>query len=175
MQSRGRAIFQGCVNLFVVLGSFSQLINFQLTEGGQGNTKEDAAQGLSDLSRGAAPFGAQHLPVHYPQQGGLPGVNDPGPSSHPRGPPNLGQLSALAVQASPVSVQQSGQSHHDDGGDQSGSASTSKDGAGSPGQSSTPPVAHSRRGGRNPAIGTEEWTRQRKDNHVRNLNLLRKR
>ena len=29
----------------------------------------------------------------------MPGIGDPGPSSHPRGPPNLGQLSAVAAAA----------------------------------------------------------------------------
>ena len=88
---------------------------------------------------------------------GLPGINDPGPSSHPRGPPNLGQLSAVAMQAESVNVQppppQPPQPPpqprpEDVAPDQSQTASTS------------------RRGGRSATMGTDEWSRQRKDNHV---------
>jgi len=81
---------------------------------------------------------------------GIPGINDPGPSSHPRGPPNLGQLSAVAMQAESVNVQQPPQQQprlEDGTADQSQTASTS------------------RRGGRSATTGTDEWSRQRKDNH----------
>lgn len=144
---------------------------------GQGNPKEDAAQTLSNLSQ--APFG-QQLPVHYPAgaSGGLPGINDPGPSSHPRGPPNLGQLSAVAMQAAPVSAPPSqGQPGRPEEGAVVGSqvpnaAGTSTGATEAAGQAttSTQPTSNtstgSRRGAR-AALGSDEWTRMRKDNHVR--------
>jgi hypothetical protein len=123
----------------------------KLTEG-QGNPKEDAAQALSNLSQGSSPFG----------------INDPGPSSHPRGPPNLGQLSAVAMQAAPVNIQQ--QPRPEDGPpDQPQNASVNpvyKDGS----DSASAPVATTgnsggRRSARSAPIGTDEWSRQRKDNH----------
>ncbi|KAF8900128.1 hypothetical protein CPB84DRAFT_1779378 [Gymnopilus junonius] len=135
---------------------------------GQG-TKEDAAQTLSNLAQGS-PFG-QHLPVHYqpPAPGGLPGINDPGPSSHPRGPPNLGQLSAVAMQAAPAPIQQA--PRPEDGSaeqNQIGSnAAAAKDGESASDVSApTPtPTSGGRRGGRGAAMGSDEWSRQRKDNH----------
>ncbi|KAF5329402.1 hypothetical protein D9619_008977 [Psilocybe cf. subviscida] len=147
----------------------SSLINEQ----GQG-TKEDAAQTLSNLAQAPPPFGAHQLPVHYqPGAPGLPGINDPGPSSHPRGPPNLGQLSAVAMQAAPVNVQQHQPPPHpeDAGGEQSGSVgspSTKEDDGqhqqSSVGQASAS-AGGSRRGGRSATMGSDEWSRQRKDNH----------
>ncbi|KXN83196.1 Centromere-binding protein 1 [Leucoagaricus sp. SymC.cos] len=142
------------------------------------NPKEDAAQALSNLAAHPV-FGPP--PVHYPPppgtSTGLPGINDPGPSSHPRGPPNLGQLSAVALQATPAaaqaqrpegspsderSVQQLQQAA------QHVQAITTNTGdadkaATSPGTPTTTTSAGGRR--RNPAMGSDEWTRQRKDNH----------
>ncbi len=147
----------------------------QLTEG-QGNPKEDAAQTLSNLAQ--APY-AQQLPVHYPTPGGLPGINDPGPSSHPRGPPNLGQLSAVAMQAAPVQPQPPQQGQLPPGrpedGAPGGNLAQNAPGASTEGtaQPTTPNQVSSgsastggRRGANRAAIGTDEWTRQRKDNHV---------
>ncbi|PPQ81972.1 hypothetical protein CVT24_008991 [Panaeolus cyanescens] len=137
------------------------------------NPKEDAAQALSNLSQ--APFGAPHVPVHFPQGAatGLPGINDPGPSSHPRGPPNLGQLSAVAMQAPPLNVQP--QPHPqapprpEDSAEQIQNAAA---GAAAPKDASAPPASApattstgGRRGGRSATMGSDEWTRQRKDNH----------
>lgn len=139
----------------------------------EGNTKEDAAQVLSNLAA-FSPGAAQ-----YPQQGastGLPGINDPGPSSHPRGPPNLGQLSAVALQATSAasqplrpegsvtderSVQQLQQAAQLVQAVTGGSDTADKT-VGSPTASVT--TSGGRR--RNPAMGSDEWTRQRKDNHV---------
>ncbi|KAF8181051.1 hypothetical protein BJ912DRAFT_854933, partial [Pholiota molesta] len=136
------------------------------------NPKEDAAQTLSNLAQAPPPpFGAQHLPVHYqPNATGLPGINDPGPSSHPRGPPNLGQLSAVAMQAAPVNVQHQGPPPRaDDGGvDQNlsaGSPSAKEGEGGDGGQGSVSAPTGGRRGGRSAAMGSDEWSRQRKDNH----------
>ncbi len=127
------------------------------------------------------------MPVHYQSAApGIPGINDPGPSSHPRGPPNLGQLSAVAtMQAAPsqqqvqqVQQQQQqqglpppGGSHADDGGADgnmsSGSPSGKEGGEGEGGQASASAPSGGRRGGRTAAMGSDEWSRQRKDNHVR--------
>lgn len=92
----------------------------------------------------------------------MPGIGDPGPSSHPRGPPNLGQLSAAAaaaVQTAAIPTGPPGQEDEDpkkdfDDGDKSKAAPTSGTGSGRT------------RGNRTAAMGTDEWARQRKDNHV---------
>lgn len=139
----------------------------------EGNPKEDAAQALSNLAAHPV-FGT--APVHYPPppgaSTGLPGINDPGPSSHPRGPPNLGQLSAVALQATPAppqpprpegsptderSVQQLQQAAQHVQAVTSGSEGADK------AVSSPTSTTGGRR--RNPAMGSDEWTRQRKDNH----------
>ena len=94
---------------------------------------------------------------------GIPGIGDPGPSSHPRGPPNLGQLSAAAAAAvqtpamPPVPPVPEGEeaSQETDDPDKPKAASTSGTGSGRT------------RGNRNAAMGSDEWARQRKDNHVR--------
>lgn len=78
---------------------------------------------------------------------------DPGPSSHPFGPPNLGQFNSLVARTvSPAAV--SPQSN-DDEGEEGGK------------RSSTAPSTGGRRRGGDPAAGTEEWTKKRKENHVR--------
>lgn len=132
------------------------------------NPKEDAAQALSNLAQ--TPFAPQHfLP---PPGNGLPGINDPGPSSHPRGPPGLGQLSSVAMQAAPASVQQPQQqspqhSGAEDHKDHEAASGGSVDG-GSPAAPTTPAATTStggRRGARSAAMGSDEWSRQRKDNH----------
>ncbi|KAJ3509900.1 hypothetical protein NLJ89_g4972 [Agrocybe chaxingu] len=137
----------------------------KLTEQG-GNPKEDAAQALSNLAQ--TPFGSQHLPVHFPAGAstGLPGINDPGPSSHPRGPPNLGQLSAVAMQAAPVNVQQT-QSQEEDKPEQQNlsAASSTNEAATTSAPAASTTTTGGRRGGRSAAMGSDEWSRQRKDNH----------
>ncbi|KAF8889108.1 hypothetical protein BD779DRAFT_1623361 [Infundibulicybe gibba] len=140
--------------------------------------KEDAAQTLSNLAQTQAPFAPQgphhQLPIPHPYPGpqhggGMPGINDPGPSSHPRGPPNLGQLSAVAMQAAPagtrpqVQVQpqqqvqgqevEEGPSDADDAAKNASSASNAQ------------PPAHTSRPRRSATMGSDEWSRQRKDNH----------
>jgi len=144
--------------LMTLLRNFPMSMLSKLTEG-QANPKEDAAQAAQTLSNLAqTPYGQQ---LHYPagpSAGGLPGINDPGPSSHPRGPPNLGQLSAVAMQAAPVIVQsqppqQSGMSED--------VSDTSETGQSAPSQ----PTSGGRRGANRAAMGSDEWTRLRKDNH----------
>ncbi|KAG7087730.1 hypothetical protein E1B28_013676 [Marasmius oreades] len=154
--------------------------------GSDGNLKADAAQTLSNLSQQQPgfppPVGAQlpagvtlpHGLVPPPPSGqfppGFPG--EPGPNSHPRGPPNLGQLSAaVAMQAAPPPPPPSGQQQPAGGGtkppeDDDGDLSDGKGKSdGSP--TSTPaPGSAGRRGGRNgAAMGSDEWARMRKDNH----------
>ncbi|KAI6037977.1 hypothetical protein EDC04DRAFT_2896995 [Pisolithus marmoratus] len=133
---------------------------------GQVDIPADAAQSLQALAQaGMFPIqgsNQQQLP-HAPHQvvphtaaQGVPGIGDPGPSSHPSGPPNLGQLSAAAVAAQgpqlppgPPPQDMSDVQDEGDSEDKSKNASTS-------GRT---------RGSRNPAMGTDEWARQRKDNH----------
>jgi hypothetical protein len=97
------------------------------------------------------------LALQYPAPTGIPGINDPGPSSHPRGPPNLEQLSNVAMQAAPVK-QQSQQPPRPE---------EEQDGSQSPaGGGPTSASAGGRRSARSATMGTDEWSRQRKDNHV---------
>lgn len=161
--------------------------------------KEDAAQTLSNLAF-AAPAPNQPTPqqLAYHTVAGLPGINDPGPSSHPRGPPNLGQLSAVALQAAPAPLVPGQLSPHpppptqqpqhhpipqdDEGGteDEAVGVAGPKDGpqagTSAAGSTSTASAASAggRRGARSAAMGSDEWARQRKDNHVgeiMNVNL----
>lgn len=140
-----------------------------------------AAETLSNLSQAAAFQGhpglaqaqqiAQHYAAHLPHH---PHVlaTDPGPSSHPRGPPNLGQLSAAAsaIQGGPqgqASRAQDGDERKENGsveGNASGSGEGEGDGQDKPNSSSK--SGGGRRGGRSATMTNDEWTRQRKDNHV---------
>ncbi|KAF8644020.1 hypothetical protein AX16_008736 [Volvariella volvacea WC 439] len=155
---------------------------FKLAEAHQGG-KEDAAQALSNLSQGQAPPfppGHHQIPIQHPYPGqhpppGLPGINDPGPSSHPRGPPNLGQLSALAMQAAPAAVGAVRPAVAPDGQPASGAApgqemqsAPAGDAAAQAAADKPAPAPVSTTGrsrGRSAVMGTDEWTRQRKDNH----------
>lgn len=138
-------------------------------EQGQGNPKEDAAQTLSNLAQGSSPFGTLQ---YSPNASGLPGINDPGPSSHPRGPPNLGQLSAVAMQAAPVNVQTGRQDGNAENAS-TGSASAKEGDSSEANQAtSTSAPTGGRRSGRSATMGSDEWSRQRKDNHVGVLLLL---
>jgi len=96
------------------------------------------------------------LALQFPPPSGMPGINDPGPSSHPRGPPNLEQLSAVAMQAAPVK-QQPQPPRPSDG-------VPEPDGSQSPAGGIAAASAGARKT-RNVAMGSDEWTRQRKDNH----------
>ncbi|KAG6861810.1 hypothetical protein C0995_011691 [Termitomyces sp. Mi166 len=135
--------------------------------------KEDAAQTLSNLSAQQPPFPPGAFPPH---PGGLPGINDPGPSSHPRGPPNLGQLSAVAMSASPAASapqppQIPGQPEASEEERRAAAvvaaaAAAAQVGAASEVKPTAPsPTATRGRGGRSATMGSDEWTRQRKDNH----------
>jgi len=117
-----------------------------LYQNGQVDLGPDAAQSLQALAQGLFPI--QAPPTAFP------GLGDPGPSSHPRGPPNLGQLSAAAAAAvqsppippgPPIQEDEEANKEGDDGDKPKGSGRS--------------------RGNRPAAMGTDEWARQRKDNH----------
>ena len=100
------------------------------------------------------------LALQYSPPTGIPGINDPGPSSHPRGPPNLEQLSAVAMQAAPVKQQPQPPRPEDGVPEPDGSESPAGQ------QLSTSASAVARRNARSVNTGSDEWTRLRKDNHV---------
>ncbi|TFY61661.1 hypothetical protein EVG20_g6973 [Dentipellis fragilis] len=161
-----------------LLRSLPGVFNKQLVE--QGNLKEAAAETLSNLAQAsptsiataAATFAPVYPPPHPGSAHGLPAISDPGPSSHPRGPPNLGQLSALAsaVQGMRAQAQEAEEEAEEGGEEGQGSPSSQQnaeqqqEGGGAGGQQ---PTSTSRPRGRNINMGSEEWARQRKDNHVR--------
>ncbi|KAI4522565.1 hypothetical protein EV122DRAFT_259894 [Schizophyllum commune] len=138
--------------LLAILRNVPNLLQGKVPDSGG---KEDAAQILSNLAQFNQQ--AQMQPVAYP------GVGDAGPSTHPRGPPNLTQLATANLAATlaarptnpnlptatvpgPTTVDSSPTEESSQAPNSTGSAS-------------------GRRAGRNPAMGTDEWTRQRKDNH----------
>jgi hypothetical protein len=151
----------------------------------QGSLKESAAEALSALgalgqpqpsntpaggpSGLPFPVSKQQSPVHSQQALALLSLAEPGPSSHPNGPPNLGHLSALAAAAggsSAVPVP-----------DSLTRSSDVKPVAGEAAKESSPSSATPTRtrGARSANMGSDEWARQRKDNHVRSSrsNFLR--
>ena len=115
------------------------------------------------------------MPQH--QLGPFPG-SDPGPSTHPRGPPNLNQIPVVPPpQGLPQNPVQGGQrrlrtpqAHRTPGSDES--PGDVGDGAGVDGDGMGPPSPHDTvpggrtRGGRAAGMSNDEWARQRKDNHV---------
>ncbi|KAH9932846.1 hypothetical protein B0H21DRAFT_760478 [Amylocystis lapponica] len=161
----------------------------------RGDLKDSAAaETLSNLSQATFaqhqahqqhPHHPQHLqhPHHYPVHPHHPHVTlaDPGPSTHPRGPPNLGQLSAAAsALQSPTAPPQQGQmpmmrahsqegddgmGNDDGGGDGMDGGSGGEGGADGDKPNSSGGKAGGRRGGRSATMSNDEWTRQRKDNH----------
>ncbi|KAA1474126.1 hypothetical protein DENSPDRAFT_314258 [Dentipellis sp. KUC8613] len=164
-----------------LLRSLPGVFNKQLVE--QGNLKEAAAETLSNLAQASptsvATAAATFAPVYPPQPPhpgsvhGLPAISDPGPSSHPRGPPNLGQLSALAsaVQGMRAQAQEAEEEAEEGGEEGQGSPNSQQnqdqqqqqqEGGSAGGQQ---PASTSRPRGRNINMGSEEWARQRKDNH----------
>ncbi|KAF8467048.1 hypothetical protein DFH94DRAFT_779949 [Russula ochroleuca] len=167
--TRIRTPFRDMVGFLVVVGS-DQLIDEQ------GSLKESAAEALSALGAlgqpqaSSAPAGGpsglpfplskQQSPVHSQQALALLSLAEPGPSSHPNGPPNLGQLSALAAAAGgsapvPDSQTRSSDVKSANAGDAPKSAESSP---------SAPPATRTR-GARSANMGSDEWARQRKDNH----------
>ncbi|OSD00680.1 hypothetical protein PYCCODRAFT_1437004 [Trametes coccinea BRFM310] len=150
----------------------------------RGDLKDSAAaEALSNLSQTA--FMQQHLPQAHPGQFPPQGIHphqqplqhngiggEPGPSSHPRGPPNLGQLSAIAsalqanapqaanaTEARPPSATQDGSAPQE-------SPSPAADLTSGEGDRASPSQKTSgRRGGRSATMTNDEWARIRKDNH----------
>ncbi|KAI0673185.1 hypothetical protein C8Q78DRAFT_1077465 [Trametes maxima] len=139
-----------------------------------------AAETLSNLSQTVA--SQQQVPQTHPaqfpphgmhphqqpvQHNGMP--NEPGPSSHPRGPPNLGQLSAAAsaLQTNAPQPPPSGEGRppSQDEGAPHGSPSPVE--GGSPDDERPAPATKTsgRRGGRSATMTNDEWARVRKDNH----------
>ncbi|KAI9431164.1 hypothetical protein H4582DRAFT_2009996 [Lactarius indigo] len=136
----------------------------------QGTLKESAAEALSALgslgqpqSNNAPAGGPSGLPfplqkqqppppppVHSQQALTLLSLAEPGPSSHPNGPPNLGQLSALAAAA---------------GGSGAVPPGSSAEAPKSADSGPTTPAPTRSRGARSANMGSDEWARQRKDNH----------
>ncbi|KAI0791066.1 hypothetical protein C8Q75DRAFT_759177 [Abortiporus biennis] len=118
-----------------------------------------AAETLSNLSQSGFqphPLG-QGLPLHTQFQAQL--MSEPGPSSHPRGPPTLGQFSASPTSALRQGAEDEGQSMEmEDPASQGGEGSPSPDD-----KPSSKPAG--RRGGRSATMTNDEWARQRKDNH----------
>jgi transcriptional regulator CBF1 len=143
----------------------------QLVAQGDGKDSADAAHTLSNLSQ--ANFSSSHqLPQHthltHAQTQGNPFPHgEPGPSSHPRGPPNLGDLSALASQSQPIPATRAQPLMQDMDDGASDDSHEMKEPKASP-----PATTTGKRGGRSATMGSEEWTRQRKDNHVSLLELL---
>ncbi|KAK0470011.1 uncharacterized protein EV420DRAFT_1497938 [Desarmillaria tabescens] len=123
-----------------ILSLLSNLPVFKVTDQGP---KADAAQILSNLAQQQGFVGV--IPG-FPG----PGISDPGPSSHPRGPPNLGQ-----------------QKETEEGSDEGEGAAKPP-----PKPENAPPINQGpnpnlggRRSKSGATMGSDEWTRQRKDNH----------
>ena len=123
-------------------------------------TKEAAAETLSNLSQAGAP--SQDPNIH-PQLQAPPA----GPESHPHGPPSLGQPqdgaqtadAAASVSGLPPDSAASNFSVLSTGtGQPMGEKQTRRRGAG---QTVNGVI-----------MGSEEWTRQRKDNHVRRTSVV---
>lgn len=120
----------------------------------------EAAATLSNLSQ-QAPFTLPHNspyppPIHAQH---LPPGLEPGPSSHPRGPPNLGQLSNAAAGAMPMPPQPQGPSGMEEEQEEGGEGDKDQQGQNAAG------AQGGRRLGRAALMTNDEWTRQRKDNH----------
>lgn len=144
----------------------------------QGTLKESAAEALSALgalgqpqtsntpaggpSGLPFPLPKQQSPVHSQQALALLSLSEPGPSSHPNGPPNLAQL-ALAAAAGGSSVASVPDTQTRSSDVKSAGASEAPKGTEPP---AVPPPTRTR-GARSANMGSDEWARQRKDNHVR--------
>jgi hypothetical protein len=131
---------------------------------------KDVATTLSQLSAlSAPPVGSSPAPpapvTTLPPAVAVQATNlytplDPGPSSHPRGPPNLG----APVGMPGVGGVGAGGGEDDGGEDMEGDSLSADGGSGAMGADG---MGGGRRGGRAATMSNDEWTRQRKDNHVR--------
>jgi bHLH factor len=131
--------------------------------------KEDAAQTLSNLSQ-------------FANGGTDPGgfrVSDPGTSSHPHGPPSLAHLGAVPHQnvnmlgtggmPNPPPQQQPAGGDGDEDGDDGEYVDKPEKTETSPRKAIGGGKGRGRGGA---AMGSDEWSRQRKDNHVRLLSFF---
>lgn len=145
-----------------VVGTFDKLI------GDGGGLKEDAAQTLTHLAQLAYPSTPSN--PHQPSNSGqVPiqpyplHVSDPGSSSHPRGGPSIGQLTGSSpVLPKPTDVENDGLGDNDGRNQGTNTASSSSTTTGP--NSATNSAGRSRNSNR-AAMGSDEWARQRKDNH----------
>ncbi|KAF7297318.1 BHLH domain-containing protein [Mycena indigotica] len=125
----------------------------QHKEDGTPANQQDAAQALSNLAtyqQAQAVAAAVGAPFR---------VSDPGPSSHPHGPPPANTFPHPILGQAPMTAgggTGSGGEEDDEGDGDYMDKSPLADGSRKPG---------SRRGRGGAAMGSEEWTRQRKDNH----------
>lgn len=120
---------------------------------------EDAAKALAHLTQQASLAEASTLP-DIP--GAFHGMAEPGPSSHPHGPPNFSQSAPLVIRSIPTAFPalHSPKQEDDEGDDDAEARKFAKSTGG-------------RRRGGGAAMGSDEWSRQRKDNHVCFLSSLR--
>lgn len=172
------SFFFRVIALFFHCGLLTPFVQQLIDE--QGTLKESAAEALSALGAlgqpqpSSAPAGGpsglpfplpkQQSPVHSQQALALLSLAEPGPSSHPNGPPNLGQLSALAAAAGGSSAAPVPDSQTRSSDVKSAGASEAPKGTEPP--PAVPPPTRTR-GARSANMGSDEWARQRKDNHVR--------
>jgi hypothetical protein len=128
----------------------------------QDDQRKDVASALSQL--------AAQLPAGTLYGAGVPGVGalslplplEPGPSSHPRGPPELG--AAVDMDGPGGSVGDA----DDDGGDGDMGGLDDDDGTDTHAKAVAATAQQAaRRGARSATMSNDEWVRQRKDNHVR--------
>jgi hypothetical protein len=131
-----------------ILTGFIQIV-------GEGGPKDDALANLAQL----ASFSSANLPSNsqvpiqpYPMH-----ISEPGPSTHPHGPPNLGQRPAAAGQS------QSSEPENE--------KEKPTDSAQSKSQSTNSTTTGRSRNANRAAMGSDEWARQRKDNHVSSVTL----
>jgi len=122
-----------------------------------------AAEALSNLSQtafaaqtGQMPAFQTHMQQHV--------MSEPGPSSHPRGPPNLGQ--GLPNAPPPLSDLHNDMDMSDGGGEMNGDQHSMESVIGPNGEEKpSSKNGGGRRSGRSATMSNDEWARQRKDNH----------
>lgn len=119
-----------------------------------------AAEALSNMSQ----TGFGHAIPNYQHYNPIPGMES-GPSSHPRGPPNLTNPMPPGGNPAPPASDQM----NEDG--QGGDGQGSDDGSQGP-DGEKPKSSGGRRNGRSATMTNDEWARQRKDNHVRSVFIL---
>lgn len=84
-------------------------------------------------------------------------------------------MSTARTQGGPGQEMEEGGSDVDDGGNISGPGGNGGGNTGNMGTPSTPPSGGRTRGSRSATMGSDEWSRQRKDNHVSGFHHLYRR